>query len=157
MDWPHESTPWLSFPVECFWYFLPGIVPHFIFFSLSLLIFSAFAGFTSTQKPNLSLQHVLVFQFVFLIVTLITNGLWSCLVFGNLYWSADYTSDYSPFYPIFRQVIEAKFGNQIGALNNINLLQLNLVWCLFLSFNWGASLLLTGFRFKRRTKKFVYS
>jgi hypothetical protein len=83
-----------------------------------------------------------------LIVGSVFNGLWSCLIFGRLYFSTDYVFDFSPFWPITQKVIDAPFGDLRGQLFGVSLFQLQLVWLLFAAGTWTVTIIL--YRFIRR-------
>ena len=72
-----------------------------------------------------------LFVGLLLIVGSLANGLWSCLVWGRLYFSTDYVFDFSPLWPITQKVIDAPFGDMRGQLLGVSLFQLQLVWLLF--------------------------
>lgn len=79
---------------------------------------------------------------LFLLVAAFFNGLWSCSVWGWLYYSIDYVSDYSPFWPISQSVIDDHFGDRHGELFGVSLFQLQLVWLLFAIGTWSATIYL---------------
>jgi hypothetical protein len=83
-----------------------------------------------------------LFVGLLLVVGSVANGLWSCLVWGRLYFSTDYVFDFSPFWPITQKVIDAPFGDMCGQLFGVSLLQLQLVWLLFAVVTWTATILL---------------
>lgn len=70
------------------------------------------------------------------------NGLWSCLVWGRLYYSTDYVFDFSPFWPITQGLIDAPFGDMRGQLLGVSLFQLQLVWFCFAAATWAVTVLL---------------
>lgn len=80
-----------------------------------------------------------MFLALLLVVGALVNGLWSCLIWGRLYWSTDYVFDFSPFWPITQSVIDAQFGNLRGALFGVTIRELQAVWLLFALVAWGAT------------------
>ena len=141
MNWPHDPKSWLDFPTECLWYLLPGLVFHAIGFIVVLFIVMIL-GWFRIQWPRLS--TLMIFQLWLLISAMIVNGIWSCTIWGNLYWSVDYTSDFSVFMPIRRWQVEYSWGPEMsGGLNGITLTQLNLVWTIFAISAWMIALFAT--------------
>jgi hypothetical protein len=82
-----------------------------------------------------------LFLGLLLVIGSVANGLWSCLVWGRLYFSTDYVFDFSPFWPVTQQVIDAPFGDMRGQLFGVSLLQLQLVWLLFAASTWALTIL----------------
>ncbi len=139
MNWPPDPKSWFEFPLECLWYLFPGLVAHLTALVVSLLVFALLRCF-KCRLPRLS--TLILFQGYLLLAAMLANGFWSCAVWGNLYWSVDYTSDFSAFFPISSDQIEYSWGPQLtGGLNGITLSQLNAVWA---SFILGAWLLAIG-------------
>jgi hypothetical protein len=81
-----------------------------------------------------------LFNIVFLVVACPIGGLWSCLIFGHFYTSTDYISDFSPLIPITQDVLDARFGYEVGHLYGITLRQLQLMWLAFAATTWVLSL-----------------
>lgn len=134
MNWPPDPKSWFEFPAECLWYLLPGVVFHAIGFIVSLIVIMALGRFIS-RLPSLSV--LTVFHLYLLIFAMIANGVWSCTIWGNLYWSVDYTSDFSVYMPVRRWQVEYSWGPEMsGGLNGITLAQLNLVWAVFALLAW---------------------
>jgi hypothetical protein len=96
----------------------------------------------------------MVFQGYLLIAAMIANGIWSCAVWGRLYWSVDYTSDFSAFIPMFKSQIEYSWGPDMnGGLNGVTLSQLNSVWFVFAAAVWILAFLATCFTINARRKQ----
>lgn len=142
MNWPHQPSSWSSFPAECAWYLFPGLLLHLIAFALSIPFLRHF--FLSRGSAR-SMKTALVFHASLLGSAMLANGLWSCLVRGRFYWSTDYISDFSAFYPITQGVLDATFGDKAGSLNGISLASLNGIWMTFAILVW-----FTAFRISRR-------
>ena len=138
MDWSHQTAPWNTFPQECLYYLFPGLLIHLIVLVISLGLILVFS---SSRCYPTRISTILVFNVVFLFLSMLANGIWSCQVWGNLYYSTDYISDFSPLYPIRQAVIDMPFGHQVGSLNGISLLNLNLTWMIFTVITWVASIL----------------
>jgi len=85
--------------------------------------------------------HFGLFMGVLLAVGSIFNGVWSCLIWGRLYFSTDYVFDFSPFWPITRKVVDASFGDMRGELLSASLFQLQLVWLFFAAGTWAVTIL----------------
>jgi hypothetical protein len=124
-----------SYLVECAWYWGPVSVVHVAFFTIGVL-FVAALGFWSRGHFRRRLRCWAVFNVCFFITAGLVNGLWSCLVFGRLYWSTDYVFDFTPFWPVTQRVLDARFGDQVGGLVGISLFQLQVLWFLFAISAW---------------------
>ena len=96
---------------------------------------------TNPEVLSIRIAHFGLFLGFFLAIGAIFNGLWSCLVFNRLYYSADYCVDFFPFWPITKAMIERPFGSEQGKLFGDSLLQLQLVWLLFALGTWGVTIL----------------
>jgi hypothetical protein len=143
--------PWIEFPHECLLYFAYTVIFHcyiFFFGCITLAVLGVLAALLTKQL----IKQLVIFlrQFarlgfflaVLLIVGSIHNGLWSCLIWGRLYYSTDYWIDFFPFWPITQSVIDAEFGDGPGKLLGVSLLQLQLVWLLFASSTWIVTIIL---------------
>lgn len=126
MNWPPGPKNWFDFPVECFWYLLPGMVFHI------LALVASFAGIVAIRKMSAfrpRFSTAIIFQVYLLIAAMIANGFWSCVIWGRLYWSVDYISDFSVFIPMIRNQVEGSWGpHYSSSLNGITLTELNMVW-----------------------------
>ena len=151
MNWPHDPRSWFEFPAECLWYLLPGVLFHVIAFPI-LLGLMMVLGWFGIFRPRIS--TLILFQAYLLASAMIANGIWSCAVWGRLYWSVDYTSDFSTFMPITRRQIESSWGpDMAGGLNDITLAQLNLVWLAFAALVWILAMLATSWTISARRKQ----
>jgi len=136
MNWPPNPKSWIEFPTECLWYLLPGAVFHIAALVISFIAIFALRRLGWYRPPLLT---AMIFQGYLLIAGMIASGIWSCTIWGRLYWSVDYTSDFSVFFPISRKLVDYSWGaNYSGGLNQITLTGLNMVW---LAFAIGAWLL----------------
>lgn len=139
--WPPDPKSWTEFPIECFWYLMVGIVVHGIAVILSVggAMIVRWIGW---RRP--SIGNLLLFHLYLLGSAMIANGVWSCTIWGRLYWSVDYVADFSPFFPIFQGLIDYSWGKGYsGGLNGISLFQLNCVWFAFAVTVWGCALIAT--------------
>ena len=153
MDWPPNPKTWSDFPTECFWYLLPGLLVHAFFLALSLAIIGLIPFH---KRRNFSFFNALTLQGYLLLTAMLMNGFWSCAVWGNLYWSVDYTADFSVFYPITKNVINYSWGSDMtGGLDGISLNQLNIIWAAFTATAWALAFTATFYttRYRSLTKR----
>ena len=141
---------WNEFFEECLWYFVPlGAVHIAAFFAGSLVIAAL-----SWRRRGILMRRIRRFG-LFLALLLaagsIFNGVWSCAVWGRLYYSTDYVLDFTPFWPITQSVIDTPFGDQRGRLFGVTLTQLNMVWLLFSLGTWGGTMLMYREVLRRKT------
>lgn len=81
-----------------------------------------------------------LFNVILILVSALMNSLWSFTVWGVAYYSMDYVTDFSPFWPITQGTIDAHFGGQRGALlNGMTLRGVQLLWLGFAVFTWIAT------------------
>lgn len=133
---PHiETYGPLSYPQECFAYSLFGGTVHVAFFLAGVLVLGALSIIQGGHFLRWQRRWA-VFNLSFFVAASLVNGAWSCLVFGRLYWSTDYVSDFLPFWPITQSVLDARFGDQAGGLLGISLLQLQALWVPFAACAW---------------------
>lgn len=133
--------PWSGFPLEFWIYFEFMGVLHLALFTLGCLIFALLA-IRQRGKFLGRMCRLGLFLGLLLVIGSVANGLWSCLVWGRLYDSVDYVFDFSAFWPITQGVIDARFGDERGHLFGVSLFQLQLVWLLFATGTWTATILL---------------
>jgi hypothetical protein len=113
-----------------------------------MLTFGRFVYF----QPKIS--NLMIFQSYLLISSMIVNGFWSCAIWGKLYWSVDYTSDFSVFMPIRSSQIDYSWSPEVaGGLNGVTLTQLNLVWASFAISAWILALLATRWTISTLSKR----
>jgi hypothetical protein len=145
-----RSHSWSDFPTECLLYFgLMGLL-HLVIFAVGCVILG---GLAMRQRGTFLRRagRFGLFMGLLLIVGSIFNGVWSCVIWGRLYFSTDYTFDFSPFWPITQKTIDARFGDMQGELFGVSLFQLQLVWLLFAAGTWAVAILL--YRFVRRRSR----
>jgi hypothetical protein len=132
---------WSEFPAECLMYFMVMGALHLAVFVVGCIILTALA----IRQRGTFLRRVRrfgLFVGLLLVVASFSNGFWSCLVWGRLYFSTDYVFDFSPFWPITQGLIDAPFGDMHGQLLGVSLLELQLVWFLFAAATWAVTILL---------------
>ena len=93
-------------------------------------------------------ERLALFLGILLGVGSVANGLWSCSIWGKLYYSTDYLFDFSPFWPITQKLIDAPFGDTRGRLLGISLSRLQFIWLLFAAATWIITIVL--YRFIRK-------
>jgi hypothetical protein len=132
----------LWYPVECFWYWFPlGLIVHGALFLAGFFVIGAVSLFRHGHFRQ-RFSRWAVFNLSFFVTAGLVNGIWSCSIFGRLYWSTDYVSDFSPFWPITQGILDARFGDQVGGLLGISLLQLQALWLVFAVCAWVLSYVL---------------
>ena len=132
---------WSEFPAECMYYFMLMGLLHLALFVVGCLALAALA----TRHRGTFLRRASrlgLFLGLLLVIGSAANGLWSCLVWGRLYFSTDYVFDFSAFWPITQKTIDAPFGDMRGQLLGVSLFQLQVVWLLFAAATWAATTLL---------------
>ena len=127
--------------MECLMYLLMMGVFHFLVFIVACAALGVLAIWQRGTFRRRAGRLVL-FLGLLLLIGSVANGLWSCTVWGRLYFSTDYVFDFSPFWPITQELIDVPFGDMRGQLLGVSLLQLQLVWLLFAGFTWAATILL---------------
>jgi hypothetical protein len=143
-----STIPWNEFPFEFGIYFEFMGMLHLVLFAVGCLIFAMLA----IRQRGRFLRRVGrlgLFLGLLLLVVSVANGLWSCLVWGRLYYSTDYVFDFSAFWPITQSIIDAPFGTERGRLFGVSLFQVQLVWLLFATGTWTVTILLYRFICKR--------
>src|SRR3954464_3655956 len=95
-----------SYPMECFVYWFYGGFIHCAFFLAGLIVITA-ASIFERRHFRRRLTRWATFNGFFFVAASLVNGAWSCVVFGRLYWSTDYVSDFLPFWPITQSVLDA--------------------------------------------------
>jgi hypothetical protein len=136
-----DPYSWSEFSTECLIYFMVMGVLHFAAFIVGCIIL---AGLAVRQRGRFlrRVRRFSLFVGLLLVVGSFANGLWSCLVWGRLYFSTDYVFDFSPFWPITQGLIDAPFGDMRGQLLGVSLFQLQFVWLLFALGTWALTILL---------------
>jgi hypothetical protein len=112
---------WHDYIGECFLYFAPMSVLHLIVFVIGCLVLAV----SSRKKTGLfrrRIGHFGLFLLLFLFVSSLVNGLWSCLIYGHLYSSSDYVFDFMPFLPVSRcaeRLQVTAYGTTLTELNAV--------------------------------------
>lgn len=156
MNWRPTPKNWSEFIPECLWYLMPEGILHVAIFFLSAVLFGMMWRCGVRGLPRFG--SIALFQVHLLWIAMIMNGIWSCAIWARLYWTVDYTSDFSPFRPISSNLIHYSWGEKMtGGLNGISLLTLNAVWLIFALFTWILAALLTRFTLTRIHKKRMHT
>ena len=130
-------TPYLFAPLTEFmiYFWLMGIV-HVVVIIAGLVIATPTLFFNVRRYLVFSRGYV-VFNVVLLLVCALLNLLWSYTVWGVAYYSMDYVTDFSPFWPVMEHMIYYDFGGKTGRiLNGMNIYQVHLIWFLFAFAAW---------------------
>ena len=115
-------------------------IAHAVAFIVGSFVVSAF----SWRQPSILIRRVRrwgLFLILLLLFGSLFNGLWSCVIWGRIYYSTDYVFDFIPIWPITQQVIDMPFGDQRGQLLGVTLVQLQMVWLLFAIGTWTLAVL----------------
>jgi hypothetical protein len=142
---PHS---WNEFPAYCMFYFAVMGVVHLAIFIVGCLILAALA-IKQRGTFRRRIGRFGLFMGLLLVVGSVASGVWSCTVWGRLYFSTDYVFDFCPFWPITQKVMDARFGDKQGQLFGVSLFQLQLVWLLFAAPTWTATIILYRLIYKR--------
>jgi len=126
---------WYEYPVSWFFYAVSGTLDHVIIFALGCLVLVSLSFWWRTSYKRL-VSRWGVFNIILFLAGAAVSGFWDCLVYGRLYVTADYVSDFSPFIPVTQSVIDAHFDDYSGHLIGVSLRQLQLVWSLFAVVTW---------------------
>ena len=134
-----QPIPWSKFPDECLLYFMLMGVLSLVVFGAVCIVLAAVAVW---QRGTVFRRAVHFGLFAILLLTAgsFFNGLWSCMVWGRLYFSTDYLIDFSPFWPVTQRVIEAPFGFMRGRLLGASLFQVQLIWLVFAAGTWTTAI-----------------
>jgi hypothetical protein len=130
--------PWIEFPIECWFYLLPMSIFHLAAFLIGVGVIAALA----LKQPGSfrrRIARLALFLTLLLILGSLANGLWSCMIWGRLYYSTDYVFDFMPVWPITQGFIDAPFGSERGKLLGVTFIQLQLVWLLFALGTWACT------------------
>jgi hypothetical protein len=142
-----QSIPWGGFAEECMIHVLFMGVFYLVVFAAVCIVLAALAVWQRGTFLRRAV-HFGLFAILLLTAGALFNGLWSCMVWGRLYFSRDYVLDFSPLWPVSQSVIDAPFGNMRGQLLGVSLFQLQLVWLFFAAGTWSAAIL--SYRICRR-------
>lgn len=84
-----------------------------------------------------------VFNICFLVTSAIMNAIWSCTIWGRVYFSTDYVVDFNPFYPISQAWIEVPFGDVEGKIfPGFSIVHVRAAWFVFAFAAWAGSIFL---------------
>jgi hypothetical protein len=93
------------------------------------------------------MARLALFIALFLIVGSLLNGLWSCLIYGNFYGSADYVFGFVPFWPPTDSFIETRDagGNFTGVSFAVQI-----AWLIFSAATWAVAVLIYRLILRKR-------
>jgi hypothetical protein len=132
--------PWSDFPTECLLYLATMSILHLAIFMVGCLILVTFALLRKRRDTlKRRIGHFGAFIALFLLVGSCFNGLWSCLVYGRFYTSADYVFGFIPFLPLTKSWVEM-YDDQ-GQLMRVPF-QLHVIWLLFAAGTWSVTVIL---------------
>jgi hypothetical protein len=133
-----QGFHWYEYPLSWFYYLICSTVDHALVFALGCfaLIFMSFLARPSYRRL---FSRWAIFNVILFVIGAIISGFWDCLVYGHLYVTADYVSDFSPFIPVTQGVIDAHFDAYSGHLIGVTLRQLQFVWLLFAFVTWALA------------------
>jgi hypothetical protein len=90
----------------------------------------------------LQFSRAVLFFALLLVVGAIFDGLWSCVIYGRLYYTMDYFCDFIPFVPFFEGEGMRTDQRGWGGLNGVTLCEVQLVWLLFAVGAWSCTFFL---------------
>ncbi|HWB61362.1 MAG TPA: hypothetical protein VG733_17905 [Chthoniobacteraceae bacterium] len=129
-----------------------GVIIYFMGIGLLYFViyfFSLFGIWYSNQYhgTRFSGTRLGIFLLILLVVGDFFSFWWGVLIYGNLYYSADYCGfDFYPYWPFTQELIDAPFGNETGCmLHGFSLWQLECVWALFAAATWVITIRLYRF------------
>ena len=103
----------------------------------------------SVRCYSLRLRNLAIFLIILLLVGDAYGCIWGDLIWGRFYRSTDYCgTDFLPFLPVTRVVIDAAMGSEPHGLMGITLFELNLIWSLFALTTWATTI--ASYRFVLR-------
>ncbi len=83
------------------------------------------------------------FSICLLLASALANGIWSCAIWGRVYFSTDYFVDFNPFYPISQTWIEIPFGGVKGKIfPGFTITHVRVAWFLFAFASWASAIFL---------------
>jgi hypothetical protein len=135
-----QPISWSEFPDECLGYFMSMGILSVVALGAVCIVFAVLAVWQRGTFLRRAV-HFALFAILLSTASALFNALWSCLIWGHLYFSTDYLVDFFPFWPITQRVIDAEFGGMRGQLLGVSLFQVQLVWLLFASGTWTATIL----------------
>ena len=120
---------------------LMGIV-HAAITVAGLAIASPMLFFNATRYLVFARGYI-VFNLILVFVCALLNLLWSYAVWGVVYFSTDYVTDFSPFWPITQHMIDSPFCDMTGKIfHGLNILHVQAIWLLFAFTAWASTIFL---------------
>ena len=130
----HPTDPIPLSEAHLFFYFYGVLIgPFHLLLTLASLLLAGPIAWLFRGSIWRVLRDVVVFHQFFFLSAALFHTIWSCTIWGNLYFSTDYVVDFLPFLPILPRVIEAGFAHyESGWINHgLSLVHLNLIWAAF--------------------------
>ncbi len=142
-----EPFPIIEAPVEALLYVLFFGLVHAAILAAGLVLATPLFRYGWKQYLIFARAFV-VFNVCLLVTSAIMNAIWSCTIWGRVYFSTDYVADFNPFYPIGQAYIESSFGDMKGRiLSGFSIGYVRAAWFAFAFAAWvGTALLYSGIR-----------
>lgn len=137
-----EPYPIIEAPIEALLYAMSFGVAHSVIAGIVLVLGTPLLR--NGRKRYLTFARaVIVFNICFLLAGAIMNGIWSCSIWGRVYFSTDYVVDFNPFYPISQAWIEIPFGDVEGKIfPGFTITHVRVAWFLFAFASWASAIFL---------------
>src|SRR3954471_5735273 len=125
-----EKITWSEAPASAAYYAACSCVDHLLFCGLGLLLLLCLSR-VSKRPFQFLVRRWFLFNVALFVSGAFTGVLWDVLVYGRLYLTADYLSDFSPFVPVSAATVFAHFDGYSGELLGIPFSTVTLFWCAF--------------------------
>jgi hypothetical protein len=137
-----ESYPMSAAPIEAFGYFVVMGFFH-LAVMIAVLLLAVPLLFVSRRMYFVYTRGFCVFNVLLLVLSSILNGVWSCAIWGNIYFSTDYVIDFTPFWPITQNLIDMSFGDVSGDIfYGLSILHVQAIWLGFAFAAWAGTVFL---------------
>ena len=136
-------TPYMFSPVTEFmiYFWFMGLV-HAAVLVAGLILALPFL-FRGARRYLTFARGYAVFNLILVLVCAVLNLLWSYTIWGHVYFSTDYVTDFSPFWPITQSYIEAPFGDMVGrVLPGFTIWHVRGIWFAFAFSAWVTAIFL---------------
>lgn len=135
ISWGEVFVTWLCYPALMSVVHLAILIIGWIVLAVAMKPWRPGASLDPFKRLGLILALLLIVGSLF-------HLMWSYLIWGRIYFSADYFVDFTPFWPITQARVDMVFGNTRGQLLGVSLFQLQLVWLFFAAGTWGVTIFL---------------
>ena len=106
----------------------------------AVLLFATPLFFVRRRAYLVFVRGFFVFNILLLCVSVMLNALWSCTIWGNLYFSTDYVVDFIPVWPITQHRIDFAFNDTPGQiLHGLSIWHVRAVWLAFAFAAWAVT------------------